>query len=99
MSGGEAAAPLPPRRAADGVPAALESVVLRAMAASPEGRYPSAEELSAEISRFLDGERVLAHRETPVERAGRFFAKYRTAVLLVAAYLVVRAAMLWLLRR
>jgi len=51
------------------------------------------------VSRFLDGERVLAHRETPVERASRFFAKYRTAVLLVAAYLVVRAAMLWLLRR
>ena len=97
--GGEAATPLPPRRAARGVPPALESLVLRAMAAPPEERYASAEDLSAEVSRFLDGERVLAHRETPVERASRFFAKYRTAVLLVAAYLVVRAAMLWLLRR
>jgi hypothetical protein len=69
------------------------------MAATPEARYATAEELSAEVSRYLDGERVLAHREGLADKAGRFFAKYRTAVLLVLAYLVVRGAMLWLFRR
>jgi serine/threonine protein kinase len=97
--GGAEASPLPLREAAPGAPAALESVVVRAMAAAPEARYASAEELAAEVSRYLDGERVLAHRETAAERAGRFFAKYRTAILLVAAYLVVRGAMIWIFRR
>ena len=97
--GGAAAAPPPPSRVAAGVPSALESAVLRAMAVEPGARYATAEELSAEVSRYLDGERVLAHREGPVEKAGRFFAKYRTAILLVAAYLLVRGAMLWLFRR
>jgi len=98
-AGGADAPPRPIREAAAGVPAALEAVVARATSIAPEARYASAEELSAEVSRYLDGERVLAHRETAVERAGRFFAKYRTAILLVAAYLVVRAAMLWLFPR
>jgi serine/threonine protein kinase len=97
--GGAAAAAPPPSRVAAGVPAALEAVVLRAMAATPDARYRTAEELSAEVSRYLDGERVLAHREGPFDKTGRFFAKYRTAVLLVLAYLVVRGAMLWLFRR
>jgi serine/threonine protein kinase len=97
--GGAAAAPPPPSRVAAGVPAALEAAVLRAMAAEPGARYAAAEELAAEVSRYLDGERVLAHREGPLEKAGRFFAKYRTAILLVAAYLLVRGAMLWLFRR
>ena len=97
--GGAGSAPPPPSRVAAGVPAALESAVLRAMAIEPGARYATAEELSAEVSRYLDGERVLAHREGPVEKAGRFFAKSRTAILLVAAYLVVRGAMIWIFRR
>jgi eukaryotic-like serine/threonine-protein kinase len=98
-TGGADAPPDPPSRAAEGVAPALEAVVVRAMAGAPEARYASAEELSVEVARYLDGERVLAHSETAVERAGRFFARYKTAILLVAAYLVVRGAMIWLFRR
>jgi serine/threonine protein kinase len=98
-SGGAGSAPPPVREAASGAPAALESVVARAMSVEPASRYASAEELAAEVSRYLDGERVLAHRETAVERAGRFFTRYRTAILLVAAYLVVRGVLLWVLGR
>jgi serine/threonine protein kinase len=99
LPGGGDASPSPPRRVAPDTPQALEAVVLRAMAAPPEGRYASAEELSAEVSRFLDGERVLAHRETPLDKGRRFFSRYRTAILLVAAYLVVRGILLWILGR
>ncbi len=78
---------------------ALAAVAARAKAARPEDRYPSVEALSAEIGRYLDGEAPAAHRETPFERAARFFRRYRTAILLIAAYLVMRAAILVFLGR
>jgi hypothetical protein len=46
--------------------------------------------LAEDITRFLDGEPVLAHRETFGERAGRLFRKYQTAIILVLTYLVIR---------
>jgi serine/threonine protein kinase len=79
-------------------PRPLEAVVRKARAARPEDRYASAEELSAEITRYLEGERVLAHPEGVLERAGRVFARYRPAVLLILAYLVVRIVLLLLAR-
>jgi eukaryotic-like serine/threonine-protein kinase len=88
---GEAA--LPPtslRRLEPSIPRPLEAIVTKAMAADPAGRYASAEELAAEVGRFLGGEPVRAYREPPWERAARIFARYRTPILLVAAYLVMR---------
>jgi hypothetical protein len=64
------------------------------MAASPEDRYESAEALSAEVTRFLDGSRVLAHPEGIGERARRLFTKYRLPILLILSYLVARALLL-----
>lgn len=83
-------APAPPRRIDPDVPRPLESIVLRAMAAEPAGRYGSASEVAAEVARFLDGERVLAHREGLFEQAGRLFARYQAPILILLAYLVVR---------
>ena len=79
----EAAAPRP-----------LAAAVAKARARRLEDRYASAEELSAEVTRYLEGERVLAHAEGPFERAGRVFTRYRAAILLIAAYLVVRTLVL-----
>ena len=61
-------------------------------AASPERnvRYAKVADLVADVERFQDGERVLAYHETPVERLGRFVARNRMVVLLVATYLVMR---------
>ena len=64
------------------------------MAKPPGQRYASAEELAAEVARYLDGARVLAYRETPREQAARVFARYRTPILLIAAYLVMRSLLL-----
>jgi serine/threonine protein kinase len=75
-------------------PAALRSVAARAMAGDPAARYPDALALSAELGRFLAGEAVQAHREGFLERAGRVAARHRTALLLVAGYLVVRLVLL-----
>ena len=92
---GEASAPpIPPRRIEPSIPRPLEAVVARAMSADPAARYASAEDLAAEVARFLGGEPVQAYRERPWERAARIFARYRTPILLVAAYLLMRALLL-----
>jgi serine/threonine-protein kinase len=76
------------------VPAALRSICARARAADPSHRYPTASELAADIARYLDGLPVSAHRETVVARARRIAYKYRTPILLVLAYLVMRVLLL-----
>jgi serine/threonine protein kinase len=72
------------------VPRALVSIWSRAMTAEPDQRYDSAAALAADVARYLDGEPVQAHRETPMERAGRVFRKYQTAIVLVLTYLLIR---------
>jgi serine/threonine protein kinase len=76
------------------VPRPLQAILDRATAADPSARYPSAAELRAEIRRFLDGTRVMAHRETILESVERFTRTYQTPILLVAAYLIMRLAIL-----
>jgi eukaryotic-like serine/threonine-protein kinase len=68
----------------------LASIWSRAMAPESERRYQSAAALAADVTRYLDGEPVEAHRETATERAGRLFRKYQTAIVLVLTYLVIR---------
>ncbi len=71
-------------------PRPVTSIWRRALAPDRAGRYPSADSLAEEVARFLDGEPVLAHRESFGERAGRIFRKYQTAIILVLTYLVIR---------
>jgi len=79
--------------------AALTAIIARAMARNPDSRYASALELRDEVARYVDGQRVAAHREGLGERIARVFMKHRVAILLVAAYLVMRIALLVLLHR
>ena len=71
-------------------PRSLVSIWSKAMRTEPEARYASAAELGAEITRFLDGAPVAAHRESVAERAGRVFRRYQTAIILVLTYLSIR---------
>ncbi|HTR02889.1 MAG TPA: serine/threonine-protein kinase [Thermoanaerobaculia bacterium] len=96
---GGRAEPPAPRDVAPDVPPALEAIVLRAMALDPGDRYPSVEALAAEVGRFCGGERVLAHDEGLPARVRRFAARYQTPILIVAAYLVMRAVLLLYGRR
>ena len=75
----------------------LEAIRRRAMAAEPEARYADVEALAADLSRYLAGLPVGAYRESFFESVGRFVRKHRTPILLVLAYLVMRALLLlWL---
>jgi serine/threonine protein kinase len=85
-----------PGRAA---PRPLASVAARALSEAPGQRYAGPEDISAEVSRYLEGRRVLSHRESLAERAGRVFSRYRTAILLVLAYLLARSLLILFFRR
>jgi serine/threonine-protein kinase len=82
--------PRPVRGGGGAFPASLAAVAEKAMATDPGGRYVSVEELAADVARYLDGSRVLAHSETFREKSARVFARYRTPILLIAAYLIMR---------
>ncbi|HEV2853535.1 MAG TPA: serine/threonine-protein kinase [Thermoanaerobaculia bacterium] len=80
-------------------PRPLEAIRRRAMAEEPEGRYPKVEDLAADLSRYLAGLPVGAHREGILERAGRFTRRHRTPILLILAYLVMRVILILVFRR
>jgi serine/threonine protein kinase len=79
-------------------PRALRAIAAKAASERPEDRYDSAEEVNREISRYLDGEAVRAHRESWVEQLTRFASRNRTLLILLGAYLAVRI-FLYFLRR
>ncbi len=76
------------------VPRPLQAIVQRAMAKDPRDRYADARELANDVLRFLDGEPVSAYRESVFERSGRWIARHRALLALLAAYLIMRAAVL-----
>jgi serine/threonine protein kinase len=78
----------------EAVPRALAAIRDRATAAAPADRYPSPVEMRDDLRRFLDGLRVSAHEETLFESVRRVTLAYRTPILLVLAYLVMRIAIL-----
>jgi serine/threonine protein kinase len=73
-----------------GTPRPLLSIIARATAVRRDERYPSVLDLAADVTRFLDGGSVAAHRESISERVGRLYLRYQTAILLVLAYLTMR---------
>jgi serine/threonine protein kinase len=83
-----AAEALVPRR---DLPAALRAICARAVAHLPQDRYQDVLSLAADIRRYRANLAVDAHRESLLERTLRFGRTYRTAIILIVAYLVMRA--------
>jgi eukaryotic-like serine/threonine-protein kinase len=52
--------PVPPRRIDPRLPETLEAITLKTLAKNPANRYPSAQDLRADLRRYLDGKRILA---------------------------------------
>jgi serine/threonine protein kinase len=77
--------------AGDGAPRPLRAIAARAMAAAPGDRYPTAAALADDVARFRAGHAVDAYRESPIESVARFARTYRVAILLILAYIVMRA--------
>jgi serine/threonine protein kinase len=77
----------------------LLAICSKSTAAAPSDRYPSVPELALDVSRYLDGLPVDAHRENIFEKAVRFYRRYRFFILLIAAYLVMRILILLFMHR
>lgn len=77
------------------VPRPLLAICRKALAAEPEERYGGVAELLSDVSSFRAGQAVRAYRESWGERIGRVTWKYRAPILLVIAYLVMRAALVF----
>ncbi len=52
--------PVPPRHLNIELPTAIEAIILKCLAKNPANRYPSAEDLRADLRRFREGNRILA---------------------------------------
>jgi serine/threonine protein kinase len=86
----------------EGTPApdkSLAAICAKSTAAAPAERYPNVQEMALDISRYLDGLAVGAHRETVFEKTGRFYRRYRFFILLIAAYLAMRVLILFFMHR
>ena len=77
----------------------LDNIVLMALRKEPERRYASAEQLSEDIRRHLQGLPVLARKDTWPYHFSKFVGRHRVAVvagiLTVIAVLAGAAAALW----
>jgi eukaryotic-like serine/threonine-protein kinase len=80
------------------VPRPLRAICAKAMAPDPATRYASVQELSSDITKYLEGLPVTAYREGVFERALRLFTHHRVAIVLVGAYLLMRLLFILLSR-
>ena len=80
--------PTPPRRLNPVVPRDLETIVLKAMAKEPSGRYTTAQEFSDDLTRFLNYDSIRARRPSLLERVTRWGRRHRQLVAVLAASLI-----------
>jgi serine/threonine protein kinase len=83
----------------EAAPKAVSAIACMAMAKHASERYPSASDMAQDVGRYLDGLPVSAYPETIFEKAARWAGRYRVAIGLVLAYLVVRALLLLWMKR
>jgi serine/threonine protein kinase len=88
--------PRPPRRLNQAIPAELETIVLKAMAKSPDERYATAQALADDLRRFLEDQPIHARRPTLRQRARKWARRHQSlvvaAVVFLALLLVLTAA-------
>ena len=78
---------------------AREAICAKSTETDPGKRYANVTELSADVSRYLDGLPVSARKETIFDKAARFYRRHTVAILLIAAYLAMRILLLIFSRR
>jgi serine/threonine protein kinase len=77
------------------LPRPLAAVCTKAIAPTQRDRYATVRELADDVSRWLDGQPLIAYRENPIERAGRWLSRNRALVTIVIAYLVMRVIVIF----
>lgn len=85
----------PPHRLRRRLSGDLDNIVLMALRKEPARRYASAQQLSDDIGRHLDGMPVMARKDTVAYRASKFVRRHRVGVVagvVIATTLAVAAA-------
>ena len=88
--------PRPPATLLPGLDRDLETILLRAIARDPAGRYASAAALQEDLERWLEDRPIAARRAGPVERTWRWCRRNRalaavTAVAVVSLHVAAAA--------
>ena len=73
-------APEPPSSVNHRIPPGIEAITMRLLAKNPNDRYPSAEDLRADLRRFREGQQVLAAGAAPAATAAAAAAPPAAAV-------------------
>jgi serine/threonine protein kinase len=84
----------PPRHWNRTIPRPLEAVCMKALAGDPGVRYSTVEGLIQDLDSFRTHRKVQAYPEGFLTPAIRFTSKYRAAIVLILAYLVVRLTLM-----
>jgi serine/threonine-protein kinase len=96
LTGRAEVATLPPGQRLD---RSLAAICAKSTSPSPAGRYANVQEMALDVSRYLDGLAVGAHRESLLEKTLRVYRRYRFFILLIAAYLAMRILILLFMHR
>jgi tetratricopeptide (TPR) repeat protein len=79
----------PPRRLHKSIPVELETIVLKALAKSPDERYATAQEMADDLRRFLSDTPILAKRPSLLERGRKWARRHKTVMRAAAAMLLM----------
>ncbi len=85
--------PKAPRRLNDSIPVDLETIILKAIAKSPEERYETAAAMSADLRRFLAGQPTLAQPPTILDHAAKWTKRNLRLVTMSLLALTVALAL------
>lgn len=67
--------PVPPRRLVPTIPVDLETICLKCLEKSPDGRYESAQELADDLQRFLSDHPIQARRATLLQKTAKWIRR------------------------
>ncbi len=70
----------------------LDTIVLAALRKEPERRYPSVEQLTEDIERYLDNLPIRARRDSTAYRLGKFVRRHRAGVAIGLALITILIA-------
>jgi len=72
--------PRAPRAIDRHIPQDLETILLKAMAKTPNDRYPTAQALADDLQRFLDSQPIRARRPNPIDRLVKWGRRHKPLV-------------------
>ena len=87
----------PPRGLSPAIPRDLETIVQKAMATEPQGRYVAAQDVADDLRRFLEEKPIQARRPTLATRATKWARRHRTLVRSTAVFGILLVAAILLL--